>query len=702
MRRPSIRIALLAVATLLPAALPAQSAGGWNDARALELMARAERQRTTTQTDTGLVDYQADARGFVYFYLDRRDTNERTLVKTDQVALDVYWKSPNLSKQRIIGLRDEKKLPTTIHYHQDHLSVVQDNFGDLIRLGDGDEVRDVMHPAAPGAGAVYDYRVADSSSIRLPGAGERVEVYEVQVRPKATDRPALIGSVFVDRRQGAIVRMAFTFTAAAYVDRQLDYINVELENGLWKGRFWLPDRQQVEIRRQLPELGFPAGGVIRGTMRINHYRFNQDLRASLFAGPKVVSVPEAQRRAFRFEEELYSELRQEGLSPDVELGEIRRMAAEMVRKQLLSGLPAVRLDVPAVSSIFRYDRAEGPVAGFGTTLHPREQVEVGLNGGWAFGAEHPVTSARATLTRPAYRVRGDAYLNLPRDLQPGPNASGAMNSLTALLAGRDYTDLYFARGGQLSASRRVSPGWTGALTARAEVQRSASLQADFSAFGGSGHFRPVLPIEQGTMLRGGVTLSHTAPAGTASAWSAALTADGGRLLVTGEGQDLTFVRPTVDLGVVRRYVARSATVEAQLSAGSVLVDAPTQELFFLGGRGTLPGFDYRSFGGTDFGLLRASAGADLLRPWVRGRLLAAAGWTGDHRDRVVAFDDVAAMGTSSASPFYPRTTARPRASVGAGLALVYDILRVDVHHGLGHGGRWEMVVEANPTFWDFL
>jgi len=687
---------LLAASAVAPAA--AQQPGAWNDPRALELIARAQQQRTTTQSDTGMVDYQADARGYIYFYLDRRDAGERTLVKTDQVALDVFWKAPAFSKQRIIGLRDEKKLPTTIVYHQDHLTVVQDNFGNQIRLGDGDEVRDVMHPAAPGAAEAYDYRIADSSSIRMPGAAERVEVYEVQVRPKTTDHPALIGSVFVDRRQGAIVRMSFTFTAASYVDRQLDYINVLLENGLWKGRFWLPDHQQVEIRRQLPELGFPAGGVIRGTMRITHYRFNQGLSEALFAGPRVVSVPTAQRRAFAFEEPLYAEMREQGLSPDVELGDVRRMAAEMVRERLLSGLPSARLDVPAVSSIFRYNRQEGPYVGFGTSLHPRERVELRLNGGWAFGPEHPVGLVRGTFTRPAYRLQGDAYFNQPRDLEPGPNVSGAMNSLTALLAGRDYTDLYYVRGGEVQGSRRVREGWRATLSARAEQQRSATRETTFSAFGGSNHFREVAPIDEGTMLRGTLALSHASASGTARGWSADLAATAGHLDAETEGAAGTFFRPTAQLGLVRRFVARSASVDATLSAGSVFGEMPRQELFYLGGRGTLPGFDYRSFAGTEFGVLRTTASADLLKPWIRGRLHAGAGWTGDHRD-VLLIDDIEGNPVSGS---LLHTPLRPRVSVGAGVSLVYDILRLDLHRGIGPDGRWEFVLDANPSFWDFL
>ncbi len=290
-RTPFLLLAAPLLALPLAAQEPAAREAGWDDARVMELVRRAQARRAETVADTALASYQADARGYVYFYLDRRDTGDRTLVKTDQVALDVYWKAPAFSKQRIVGLRDEKKLPTNINYHLDHLSVVQDNFGERIRLGDGDEVRDVLHPAARGSETFYRFRVADSLSIRLPGAAEPVRVYEVRVRPRDMDQPAFLGSVFVDQRRGDLVRMDFTFTPSSYVDRYLDYINISLDNGLWKERFWLPNQQQVEIRRQLPELDFPAGGVIRATMRVSNYRFNQPIGDEFFRGPKVVAVP---------------------------------------------------------------------------------------------------------------------------------------------------------------------------------------------------------------------------------------------------------------------------------------------------------------------------------------------------------------------------------------------------------------------------
>lgn len=682
-----------ALAALFASPLAAQDPA-WNTPRALDLVQRAQARRAQALADTGMVDYQADARGYIYFYLDRRDIDERTLVKTDQVALQVFWKAPNQTKQVIVGLRDRKSLPTNIHYHLDHLAVVQDNFGDLIRIGDGDEVSDVLHPAAPRGPAFYDYRLSDSLSIRLPGSPEPVRVYRMDVRPKDEGEHALVGAIYVDQRQGDIVRMEFTFTRSSYVDRQLDYINISLENGLYKGRFWLPSRQQVEIRRQLPELGFPAGGVIRGTMAVNGYRFNQGLPDWRFTGPRVVSVPMTQARRFTFEQPIDAELREQGLGPERELGDVRREAAELIREHALSGLPSTRLDVPAASTIGRYNRAEGVAVGFGFRSSPREQVALELYGGWAFGPMHPLARGGVSLTRPGFRLSGSGYVNQPRDIAVGPVISGAMNTLSSALAGHDYSDLFYASGARADLQRPVLRGWTGTFTARAEKQRSAALETEQSAFG---DFRPVRPIDDGTFLGGAVSLTHASPSGKAVAWSATVGVDGGILAqddppVGGpDDSGLEFVRPRLDAGLTRRWKTADARLETALSAGAASGELPAQALYLVGGRGTVPGYAFRAYGGDRFATLRTTFSADLKAPWLRGRLLGAAGWA-----------DAGAAGEDALARFGALPMATPKFSVGAGVGIFYDILRVDVARGLSSGGQWELIVEANPSFWDFL
>lgn len=679
----------LGAALLAPAALAAQAE--WDSPRALELVQRAQVRRQQTQADTGMADYQADARGYVYFYLDRSDTGERNLVKTDQVALDVFWKAPNLSKQRIIGLRDERSLPTNIRYHEDHLSVVQDNFGDLIRLGDGDEVADVPHPAAPDAQGAYHYRLADSTTIRLPGVAEPVRVYKLEVRPRDPSRPAMVGSIFVDRRAGDIVRMDFTFTPVAYVDKFLDYINIRMENGLFKGRFWLPIQQQVELRRQLPELELPAAGVIRGTMRVTNYRFNQSLPSGMFRGRRVESLPVDIREAFPFEEPIDAELREAGLGPSTELGEIRREAAELMGRRVLSGLAGSRPDVGAASQTLRYNRAEGFAFGAGYRYQASELASLSVRAGMATGTGRPFGQVDAWHGNAPGRLGAGVYLNQPRDVGVGPVISGAMNSVTALLAGYDFSDPYFASGAELRLDRPVARGWTSALRVRVEEQESASLTSTFSLFGGEAGFRPVRPVDEGTFYGGSVSLRREAPAQVARAWSLGLTVDGGRLHSGILERDFDFARPRADAGLAFR-LAGTRELAFTGSAGTTIGEAPAQGAWLLGGRGTVPGHAFRAYGGDHYAFARATYSADLLPVFLRGRVFAAAGGAGGE-ERIELAD--------GARPA-PIARTGTMMSVGAGVSVLYDILRIDVARGFGEFGRWEVIVEANPSFWDFL
>ena len=358
--------AALLLALFLTPLLEAQSTDGWNGARALELVGQARDLRQATAVDSAFQAYEADARGYVYFFLDRPDTDERNLVKTDQIALKIFWRAPDETKQRLVGLRDEKQLPTSIKYHLDHLTVVQDDFGDLIQLGDGDEVAAVTHPAAPGAERIYDFRLADSLTVSLPGPTPDIRVYELEVRPKNPDGPGVIGTLFLQRGTGAIVRMNFTFTPASYVDGNLDYIRISMDNSVWDGKYWLPYRQEVELRRELPVIDFLAGSVIRGRFEIRNYRINPPLGDHTFAGGPVSSVPQLARETFPFETGLYDQLDEEGLETSTDIESIRERAMEVAGRKYVSGLKPSRLYVPFISSLYRYNRAEGSFVGGGS------------------------------------------------------------------------------------------------------------------------------------------------------------------------------------------------------------------------------------------------------------------------------------------------------------------------------------------------
>ena len=83
-----------------------------------------------------------------------------------------------------------------------------------------------------------------------------------------TRQPRVIGALFIDRESAQVVRMAFNFTRAAFLDRQLEDLAIVLENALMSGTFWLPRRQEIEIRRAGTWLDFPVRGIIRGRWEI--------------------------------------------------------------------------------------------------------------------------------------------------------------------------------------------------------------------------------------------------------------------------------------------------------------------------------------------------------------------------------------------------------------------------------------------------
>src|SRR5688572_31438623 len=194
MRRFSVAVVIAACGFISIVSGPRRiSAQEWNDPRSRSLVEQATERRARQIADTALASYQAAAHGYLTFLAQVGEgfTEPPKIVKADELALEVYWHAPNLSKQLIAGRRDTTLLPTDIDYHRDHLGIVQNNFPAIIRLGDGDEVKDVPHPLSPIGLGLYDFAITDSLRIRSPG--REIGVYEVKVRPLDDREPRVIG-----------------------------------------------------------------------------------------------------------------------------------------------------------------------------------------------------------------------------------------------------------------------------------------------------------------------------------------------------------------------------------------------------------------------------------------------------------------------------------------------------------------------------
>ena len=142
---------ILLVAPSVITAQPAKAKGRpWSDAAADSMVARAIARRGQQLADSTLLSYTADAHGFLAFLAQIGEgvIIPPKVVQSEELALTVSWWQPGRSAQQLVGRRDTTLLPADVGYYRDRYGVVLDNLPDRIRLGDGQDVRDVPHPLA--------------------------------------------------------------------------------------------------------------------------------------------------------------------------------------------------------------------------------------------------------------------------------------------------------------------------------------------------------------------------------------------------------------------------------------------------------------------------------------------------------------------------------------------------------------------------
>ena len=667
-------------------------AQAWNDPRTSALVERATERRANQLADTSLVDYKATAHGYVTFLAQFGEgfPEPPKIVKADELGLEVYWRAPDLSKQRIMGRRDTLLLPTDINYHRDHLGIVQNNFRNIIRIGEGDEVQDVPHPLSPVGLQEYDYAIHDSLQIRL---GSRVlDVYEVRVRPKDDRKPRAVGAVFIDRESGEVVRMAFSFTRAALIDKDLEDVSVVLENALIEGRFWLPRRQEIEIRRTGSWLDYPARGIIRGRWEICCYQVNTGIPLNVFVGPEIVLAPPAERaqRPFPFTGGVL-----DSLPPDVravtdeDVKKVQEEARALVRAQALARSRSFAFSARHVSDIVRYNRVEGLALGSGILQRVGSGFAVAASGCYGFSDE--ALNGRGALE---YRTGAGSSLIFAaerqyRDVSDEQEVSLVRNSIAAQEFGSDYTDTYDVRGGSLAWSL-ARLGWRSSLEAAYERHEPLFVRAQPAM----GTFQPTIPALGLREAR--ATLGIDKP----TSLSLAGFELGAHFALTG----IRVIRPST---IASRLLRLSLVVDLErpfgssrvllhtIAAGVVSHDSiPAQHLVFLGGPTSGPGYDFHEFAS------RAGVSQRLewrfLAPFVPiplarygkapGTITLAPFATAVWIDRSAAFK-------GERQGWYP--------ALGLGALSVFDVIRFDVARGL-RNGRWTFSVDIGRDFWSVL
>lgn len=683
-----------AALVLWSAATPVVRAQGpaaerWNDERTIALVERAAALRRRQLADTGLTNYAATARGYLTFLAQVGEgfTEPPKIVRADELALEVYWRAPNYSKQWIVGRRDTLLLPTDINYHRDHLGIVQNNFPNIIRLGEGDEVRDVPHPMSVGGTSVYDYRISDSLRFQLPGRS--IDVYEIKVRPKDDRVAAVVGAVYVSTDDAQIVRMAFSFTRAALLDKYLEDVSIVLDNALQEARFWLPRRQEIEIRRTGTWLDFPARGIIRGRWEIGDYRVNTALPPEVAApGPEIVPAPENRRRAFRFEGSILDSLPSEvRMATDDDVARIQTEARAMVRASALARGQTTTLAAGRLSDMVRFTRAEGFALGAGARHRFGHGLAVEVGGRFGFADHQPKGDLALSWESASALTWRLAAFREYRDMRDTPEMSGLANSIAAQEFATDYTDPFEVRGGSLRATYVNS--WV-SWQATVEAVRSDSVRV--AARPVRRTFAPTLPVMPGHTTRASLSISLPRRTTRGGTWDAAAELRTERFQPD-SGRASTVGRLFVQLERVRRLGATSLVLR---STGGVVAGAriPLQDLLLAGGPVTAPGYDATRFAGASLVTQRIEWQFPIPAPgFSLGRWGRAPGQaTLAPYVHVLGIDRSPTIRHASAG-WYP--------SIGLGLLPAFGLLRFDVARSL-RGGGWGVSVDVARDFWRIL
>ena len=710
MQVASACVVLHTSAVLMPA-----HAQQWNDPRALTLVRQASDRRAQQLADSGLVDFQATAHGYLTFLaqLGEGFREPPQVVKADELALQLYWRAPNLSKQRIVGRRDTTLLPTDIQYHRDHLGIVQNNFPAIIRLGDGDEVKDVPHPLSAQGLKQYDFALADSLRISIPG--RVINVYEVKVRPKDDRQARVIGALYLDRDNAQVVRMALSFTRAAFLDKQLEDLFIVLENGLVGTQFWLPRRQEIEIRRTATWLDYPVRGIIRGRWEIGDYQLNVGIPLSQFAGPEIVQAPSELTSSYRFP----SVRILDSLPPDVRAvtaDEIRRVQAEaraLVREQALRRTRGSALAARGISDFARFNRVEGVALGAGFTGRLGQGFSV--SGLGRYGLQDHAGKGRVDLAW--HSARGTAarvYVSRDhRDAGDVAERSLFLNSIAAQEFGSDFTDPYRVSALGVSMTTRFgSTSWT------LDVAREKQEILLAKAYPAYGRLEPLLPADSVTGTRASLVIAR--PTGL---WLGGLEMRA-RLEIRGLSKMRglnTCVGPCEPTNTL--HAAADVELERPLK-GSRLISRtigaaargwntiPVQELVFMGGPVSGPGYGYHSLVGDGAISQRVELQFPVAFPAV------SLGRFGRSPARITAAPFAAMVAVNSADLSRVSTSSTPsgggaqiarlggtqsglRTSVGLGFLFFFDLIRTDVAYGF-RGHSWTFMLDVNRSFWGVL
>ena len=716
---------LVAAVLAVQASPPGDTSGAYLDAEARRLVAASRSRRETI--DRSITAYQTTMRERIGVGI--RALRRDRLLYRRELALRINWRRDSATLIDVIGARQsvpavapKRELPEDLK--RDVPDYAFDPADDRLTIGFSSSRRDstaardsvptrdsttsrhddgieFQHPLAPGSEAHYRFASGDSTTLVFP-SGRTIRLRELRIIPRRLDVRLLAGSFWIDEASHAVVRALVRPARAFDLEQDVEDdddipgfvkpIRVEfrfltIDYALWEGRWWLP-------RLIAMDAVATAGSFLQMPMRYERVyddyevRGDTTMRLAVRPPPPTATEDSIARAAChaREKEEGISCKCRHGRCDEVRVNIPTDTAALLASTDLPppfgtegdSLISATEMDeltravgkVPLAPWQFQARPPRWGLARFnrveGLSLGARGELDLGrlrADGTGRIATTNGALDVEAGLLRErtSTRMRLAGYYRLT-PVDPTARSLGIGNSLNALILGRDDGDYFRGIGAELTISPPVTLPPSFSIRLYAEQQRPVEKETDASLphlLNKDHLFRPNITADSADQFGGGITFrTQRGIDPERNRWNADVTLDGG--VGTFE-----FARISSTLRMTAPLGRMAAAVE--LGGGMSTGRVPAQSYWYLGGPGTMRGYDGNAQSGDAF--------------W-RGRLELANQWPAA---RLVLFSDV-----GSAGPREHLSVAKHLAGIGVGASFLDGLVRIDVTRATRTPSGWRV------------
>lgn len=613
------------------------------------------------QQDSLVQDYRATLRyRLTLSFGQRRWARIAPSAVEEQEGL-VSWQQPNDLRVDLLGRRSRTQSGNiNLNSTFSRPWFVPRSLGDSVRIFSDDfPERAALHPLAADGPTWYRYTLGDSVTIALPTGASRT-LRSVEFSPRRVAPALIVGRVWLDRETDEVVRLSFQYVgtdlwvapegesrrdttnarrANSIINRILS-LSGDLEYALQEGRYWMPYRQVIAGRVEVPiisDIVIPFEAVTT----FSDYAINTGEPVPFHVALDTVPLTAEERRARR--DSLARERRDpanipdrdrartwagrmgeggrfemrrppldsmraydawgDSLDFDLSAGEARRLRESLADLERLAarlpgrmtGRPGAGLNYERLADVMRYNRVQGLSLGAGYQVRVPGTAFTQVFGTARYGISDERLNLRASVVHdgPGGRWTVSGYRETI-GVDPVRRGGEFSNTWRGIFMGRDENDYLLATGGRVSFETSVALGtelliWAGAERQEMIETRARSVINDW--LGGDGIFLPNGPVTPGWYGMAGARLQGGFPGRTR--WTVSADAQGDDDQVVGRAW-----------GRVEHRFGRRRAPTLRLTAGATTSPQVDQMSFRVGAGQTVRGFEYGTLRAQSFWALQ--------------------------------------------------------------------------------------------------